>query len=88
MRLRAKRDANEALIVAYLRRCGMVVIPVSSPGAPDLLCYEAGMWFPVEVKSAKGRLTALQKLNRERAPFVVLRSLDEAATWYRDQFLP
>jgi hypothetical protein len=32
-----KRDANEAQIVAALRRCGAQVLRLGSPDAPDLL---------------------------------------------------
>ena len=88
MRHAARRDANEAQIVDYLRRCGVVVIEVSSPGAPDLLCYCGGTWYPIEVKTSHGRLTQRQQVNLAMAPFHVVRSVEEAEQWYQVNCLP
>lgn len=69
MRLKAKRDANEAAIVEALQAHGIGVYRLNDPGAPDLLAWEPGDRFmhgkprayPLEVKSKTGRLTRAQR---------------------------
>jgi Holliday junction resolvase len=57
MRLAAKRDANEAELVKWLRYRGWVVHHCSSAHLPDLLCMRAGEVRLVEVKMPGGKLT-------------------------------
>jgi Holliday junction resolvase len=69
-----RRDANEAEIVEALRAYGAYVLHLSGAGAPDLLAQYRGAWFPLEVKSSKGRHTALQV----DLKWPVVRTVDEA----------
>lgn len=71
----AKRDAAEGPIVDALRRCGADVHRISGAGLPDLLVRFRGAWMPLEVKSAKGRLTKAQADIR----WPVVRTFQEAA---------
>ncbi len=70
----AKRDGVENAIVAALKRAGAQVWKVSGKGKPDLLCLRRGVWYPLEVKSAKGRQTAAQV----GTPWPIVRSELEA----------
>lgn len=75
-----RRDANEAEIVAALRAFGAHVLHVSGAGLPDVLVCHRGRWVPLEIKTATGGLTRLQ---RERGcngapPIPVVRSVAEA----------
>ena len=74
MRIQAKRDAVEPSIVGALRRYGVLVWHLSGPGQPDLLTCYRGRWLPLEVKSARGRLTARQQGIR----WPVVRSVEDA----------
>ena len=88
MRVKAKRDANEAAIVEALEACGVAVLRVSSPGAPDLLLFDDAarlrwlgrqhQYLPVEIKAVKGRLTDAQQVWRASCAFPVVRSVDDA----------
>lgn len=76
-----RRDMNEAEIVAALVTCGASVTRISAPGAPDLLVGFRGRTLLVEVKAAKGKLTASQErwIADWRGDRVhVVRSVDEA----------
>ena len=74
-----KRDANEAPIVAALRRCGAQVIRISERGAPDLLVLFRGRLFVLEVKSRLGDLTlAQEQVTAQGWPVWVVRSSDDA----------
>lgn len=76
----AKRDANEAAIVAALTDLGAVVIPLSIKGVPDLLVGWRGENFLLEVKAAKGELTTDQHsfFARWRGDAEIVRSVDDA----------
>ncbi len=87
MRRVARRDANEAEIVAALERIGVVVIRLSDPGVPDLLCHRAGRWLPIEVKRIGEYLTPAQLELRKRVWFPVVRSVDEALALYGGEVL-
>ncbi len=66
MRRAAKRDDNEADIIAVLRAQGASVVQVNSKGIPDLLVGIHGCTFLIEVKSPKrAKFTAAQKKFRE-----------------------
>ena len=71
-----QRDVNEASIIAALRAYGVRVWQVSGAGLPDLLCYYNRRWTPMEIKSARGRLTEVQAAAWMDHPFEIVR--DEA----------
>lgn len=83
IRYAAKRDANEAEIVATLERMGCHVEQISGPGLPDLLVSRAGRWYVAEIKAPKGRKTKAQEKFSEaaRAHVEILRSVEDAAEW-------
>lgn len=83
MRHAAKRDGNEPEIVEALEHLGVYVLRVSSPGAPDLLCYRDDRgWLPIEIKQPGETLTPAQLALRARACFPVVRSVEEALKLY------
>lgn len=61
MRLKSKRDDNEAEIVKALEAFGATVERISMGGIGDLLIGAHGMNYILEVKSATGKLTPEQK---------------------------
>ena len=61
-----------------LRKIGVVVLIVDSASAPDLLCWYRGCWTPIEVKTGRGKLTALQAELYRQARFPIVRTVDEA----------
>ena len=73
---RKRRDANEPEIIDALRRSGRQVWQISGAGLPDLLVYGAGKFTALEVKTAKGGLTALQA--QQANPWPVVRSAEDA----------
>lgn len=76
-----RRDANEAEIVAAMRRCGASVVRMSIPGAPDLLVGFRGNTFLVEVKAPKGKLTGPQEhwiMQWRGGDVHVVRTIDDA----------
>ena len=82
MRRAAKVDQNQAAIVAALRRCGATVQHMHTLGkdAPDLLVGFRGRNFVMEVKDAKGALTAGQAIWMRdwRGQSCVVRTAEEA----------
>lgn len=85
-RYAARRDANEAPIVAGLRAVGCKVFLLnnvgSTAGVPDLLVAHNGAWFCMEIKNkaGKNRLSAEQKALQgdSDAPIHLVYTLDEA----------
>lgn len=78
---RAKRDANERLIVEALRAAGASVEFLSGKGAPDLLVAKGRYMYVMEVKGPKGELTQDQIKWRAnwRGPIPhTVRSVDDA----------
>jgi Holliday junction resolvase len=75
-----RRDANERNIIVALEQIGVIVLPVSGPGCPDLLCYcpREARWLPIEVKGPSGKLTRAQVNVRRVAAYPVVRSVEEA----------
>ena len=73
-----KRDANEASIIQALEAVGVKVWRVTGEGLPDLLCWFRGVWQPLEVKSAGGRLTEAQAKRFLETPFPIVRDVDQA----------
>lgn len=81
MRTRAKRDWNEADIVAALEAVGVTVERLSSPGAPDLVTYRADRGIRLlEVKAPRGRKTPAQR--SWKIPYTVVRSVADALAVY------
>ena len=62
MRRAAKVDANQAEIVAALRKAGAGVCDLSAvgQGCPDLLASYRGQWFLIEVKDGQKPPSARQ----------------------------
>lgn len=85
-RYAARRDDNEAEIVAALESCGFHVERISEPGVPDLLLSRAGRWHLAEVKTEHGRLSKSQNAfrARARAPVPVFREIDDVLAWVKD----
>lgn len=73
MRRAAKVDANQAVIVADLRKAGVTVQPLHAvgQGVPDLLCGYRGRNFLLEVKDGSKPPSA-RKLT------------DDQVDWHRD----
>lgn len=78
-----KRDGNETGIIKALQHIGVIVMRLSEPGLPDLLCYHpySGL-FLCEVKRAKGKLTPAQSKLDPLVPFMVVRSEEEVLCEY------
>jgi hypothetical protein len=81
---KAKRDLNEADIIAELRAHGLSVYPLDKP--LDLLCGYGGKTYLVEVKSPKGKFTPpqLEFMDTWRGGYTVLRSIEEASLFARN----
>lgn len=78
-----RRDANEKEIADALESIGIVVLPLSAPGYPDLLCWSSRDGFRLlEVKRPKGKLTGPQLVMQTRVPFSIVRSVHEALAIY------
>ena len=69
-----RRDANEPDIIKGLKAYGVRVWQIHGRARPDLLCYYNRRWTPLEVKSARGRLTVAQ----QQIPWPVVRDLSQA----------
>ena len=76
----AKRDINEAQIVAALRAAGASVQHLSAPGVPDLLVGFREQNYLMEVKQAKGKLTPTEQQFADdwRGQTVIVRCVDDA----------
>lgn len=78
MRRAGRKDWTQAQIVSALRAIGVEVLILNQEGIPDLLVHSRGIWFPIEVKRPRGKLTPLQAALRKRAPFPVVDSVESA----------
>lgn len=58
-RYAARRDQNEGPLVAAARELGA---QMEQEGPLDFWCGYRGVWFPVEIKAAKGKYTETQVL--------------------------
>ncbi len=58
-RYAARRDANEGPLIAAARQIGA---QMEQKGPLDWWCGWRGSWFPVEIKTAKGKYTDEQVL--------------------------
>lgn len=81
--LKAKRDAAEPAIFDALRQHGLSVEPTDKP--LDAVVGYGGRTYLVEVKTGKGKTTAMQDafFARWRGHAVVLRSVDDAIQFAR-----
>lgn len=76
----ARRDGNEQKLVKFAERLGWWLTKLDEPC--DWLGCRRGVWFPIEIKSEDGTLTAKQQIwhrdafNRS-APILVWRSTDD-----------
>ena len=78
-----RRDGNEAAIISASEAIGVTTIPLSAAGVPDLLVWHPQHGFRLlEVKQARGRLTAAQTVMRTKLPFTVVHSVAEALSLY------
>ena len=82
-RYKPRRDANEKLIVATLRRVGATVIHLNIRGAPDLLVGYNGETHLIEIKGDRKSaiLNELQEEWHEKwvgSPVRVVRTPEEA----------
>lgn len=90
---KAKRDANENLIIQALEAHGFCVERTDTP--TDLLIAKKGMTFPAEVKNPNGR-NSLQPAQEKfienwPAPVPVFRTVEDVAAfarWANDQGAP
>lgn len=75
-----KRDANEGPIVYALEQIGCIVQRISEKGFADLIVRHPKQGFVlIEIKSAKGKLTAAQVEHRKDGwPVCIVRSVAEA----------
>jgi len=78
----AKVDANQAEIVAALRQAGAVVTVLSrvGQGCADLAVGKHGKFWWMEIKTAKGKLTPMEKEFMElwTDNYVIVRTPEEA----------
>jgi hypothetical protein len=73
---RRRRDAIEPAVIEALRGRGVQTWQVGGRGLPDLLCWHRGRPVVLEVKSGRAPLSAVQA--HDRAPWPVVRSVEEA----------
>lgn len=80
MRRQARRDNNEALIVAHLERNGIAVRRLSQAGVPDLVCSFNERTCHVDAKAKRGKLTddQVKWLTGWQGKFFIARSEDDA----------
>jgi hypothetical protein len=82
MRLDARVDANQAEIVAALRKAGCTVQSLARVGAgcPDALVARAGLCYLLEIKTDGGTVSDSQVewARNWASPVYVVRSVDEA----------
>jgi VRR-NUC domain len=79
--LGAKRDSNEAEIVAALRAAGCAVqlLRGNAAGVPDLLIYHPRRGLVlIEVKVQRGALSEAQTAWHQQFPVSVVRTTEEA----------
>lgn len=78
-----KRDANEQAICDALADIAVDTIKLSAKGCPDVLAWSKwdGLRL-LEVKQPKGELTPAQIAMRQRIPFTIVRSVEEALALY------
>jgi hypothetical protein len=75
----SSRDANESEIVKAFQKRGARVWRMEPPAPFDLLVEYRGVLRAVEVKTEKGRFTALQRLFAQSFTLYVARTDDDVA---------
>lgn len=78
MKRRARRDENEAAIVAALRSVGALVFQLDAEDLPDLLVGHRGRWLLCEVKveaGARGGTSGRNLRPGQRMFFALARSV-------------
>jgi len=75
----SQRDANEPKIVATLDKFGARWWRMEPPCPFDLLVLYRGVFYAVEVKSGKGRLTDNQRRFDGEAPLWIVRTPEDVA---------
>ena len=79
-----RRDTNQEAIVYVFEKMGAAVFQLDQVGngLPDLLVGVNGFNLLVEVKSAKGKLTAAQHIffDEWHGQKIIIRTIDEAIT--------
>lgn len=82
MRMAAKVDNNQKIIVDALRKCGISVHSTASIGRgfPDLICAKGDKAWLIEVKGPKGTLTPDQEIfmMHWQGTVHIARSVDDA----------
>lgn len=66
-RWQQQRDANERELVRVARKVGAWMIRSDAPA--DWWCGWRGRWYPVEIKTATGKLTAAQQKFHDEATY-------------------
>lgn len=84
-----KRDSNEGAIVRHLQDSGALVLRVSGRDLPDLLVGFCGLWWPVEIKQPRcrlspGQMVLIQRAADHRLPVGIVRDLVEADALLRN----
>jgi Holliday junction resolvase len=71
VRYKLKKDEHHASISTELQSAGFCVVDTSRCGAgfPDLCISRNGLWCLVEIKTAVGKKSALQRLRRSQIEF-------------------
>ena len=89
----ARRDKNQAAIVAELRRLGFYVVDASPLGGEVLDIFVAGWhgisrrweWLHVEIKTARGKLTKGEARFFEQCPecpAIVAQCTEDVLEWF------
>lgn len=73
-----RRDLAEGPIVDGLRARGFVVRHIGGTGNPDILVGRSGRWWPMEVKTGKGKKTRAQIAEGAGDLWPIVTTLDEA----------
>ena len=78
-----RRDGNETKLVAALRKAGCQIQLIDKP--TDALAFYRGRVSLLEFKTQKGKLTPSQAAFSQTWPIIVIRNLDDVATFLSQQ---
>lgn len=75
-----RRDSNESELIAYAERLGWWLTKLDEPC--DWIGCRRGVWFPIEIKTATGDLTAKQQIFhtdafKRGAPILIWKTIDD-----------
>lgn len=75
-----RRDKNESAIIEALVMAGASYLRISAAGGSDLIVSFRGVNYLLEVKSSKGKLTAMQEefMLYWDGPYDIVRTVDDA----------